>query len=201
MEKWKTQSRFSTFPPPRFLFTKAKHKPRAGYRPRPRTSPLQPTTSTNSVTFPIEATRRGVLIVAEHFCAELCIGLVEGYVAAKAGKQITDEPSEHIDYIFEKGSLGAGRVQTAFEEYYWGMERLWCRDFDQETKDAAELHAADIMAYEICKNLTDLYSGKTTLRHPLKKLISDVPHIMVGPGGAELAEMDRDLKIIQGGTD
>jgi hypothetical protein len=35
MEKWKTKSRFSTFPPPRFPSLKTKTPHRAGYRPPP----------------------------------------------------------------------------------------------------------------------------------------------------------------------
>ena len=70
---------------------------------------------------------------------------------------------------------------------------LWYRQFDQETKSAAELHSADILAYEIGKNFTDLLNGKTSLRHPLKTLIVGIPHIMIGPDRPDLAKIDNDL--------
>lgn len=130
------------------------------------------------------------------FCASMCIGLVEAYMVARGNRAAIDEPTEHIQYVFEKGSRGAGYVQAAFEEYYWGTDRLWCRDFDQETKDSAELHVADILAYETRKNLTELLSGtRTTLRHPFKTLLLGVPHAILGPDGAELAEIDQELRL------
>ena len=36
LQKWKTKTRFSTFPPPRLPFMKRGNHQRAGYRPRPR---------------------------------------------------------------------------------------------------------------------------------------------------------------------
>ena len=69
MEKWKTKSRFSTFPPPRFpLFQTKQIQQRAGYRPPPerRSAPPHPATSTNSVTFSREATRQGKVVDAGH---------------------------------------------------------------------------------------------------------------------------------------
>jgi hypothetical protein len=129
-------------------------------------------------------------------CAEMCVGLVEFYMAARANRAAIDQPTEHLEYVFEKGSKGAGHVQTAFEEYYWGTDRLWCRDFSQETKDSAELHVADILAYEMRKNMVELLSGqRTTLRHPLKTLMLGVPHIIMGLDGPELAEMDETLRL------
>jgi hypothetical protein len=127
------------------------------------------------------------------FCAEMCVNLVEEYVAAKANRTLADEPTESIDYVFEKGSQGAGRVQTAFEEYFWQIDRSWCRGFSHENKRSSELHAADIMAYETCKNIKDIQAGKSTLRHPFKTLLLGVPHTIFGPDAGELEQISRDL--------
>ena len=128
------------------------------------------------------------------FCAEMCIGLVEAYVARRAGRQFTDEPSEYINYVFEKGSLGAGHVHAAFEGFYWKMDRLWYREFTEEDKEAPELHAADILAYETRKNLSDLDLGKTSLRHPFQTLILGIPHFILGPDGPDIARIDEALR-------
>jgi hypothetical protein len=129
------------------------------------------------------------------FCAEMCIGLVEAYTAQRAGRNLKDEPSEHIDYVFEKGSPGAGRVHAAFEGFYWNIDRLWCRKFDTEDKGAAELHAADILAYETVKNFKDMDLGKTTIRHPFETLIFGIPHFILGPDGADIAAIDEQLRM------
>ena len=128
------------------------------------------------------------------FCAEMCIGLVEAYAAKRAGRQFTDEPSEYINYVFEKGSLGAGHVHAAFEGFYWKMDRLLYREFTQENKEAAELHAADILAYETRKNLSDLDLGKTSLRYPFNTLILGIPHFIFGPDGPDIARIDEELR-------
>jgi hypothetical protein len=66
MEKWKTKARFPTFPPPRFPSSNIKERNSGQHRHRPwrRSTPPQPTSS-NWVTLFIEATRAGVLIVAD----------------------------------------------------------------------------------------------------------------------------------------
>ncbi len=74
------------------------------------------------------------------------------------------------------------------------MDRLWCRDFDSEDKRAAELHAADILAYETVKNYKDLDLGKTSIRYPFETLIFGIPHFIVGPDGAEIAAIDEQLR-------
>src|ERR1022692_572372 len=53
------------------------------------------------------------------FCAEMCIGITEQYIAKVEGRALMDRPRSAIHYIFESGTHGAGKVQTAFEEY-WG---------------------------------------------------------------------------------
>ena len=61
MEKWKTKTRFPTFPPPRVPPSKSKNATAGGLSPPARgCAPrhLNSTTSSNSVTFPREATRR-----------------------------------------------------------------------------------------------------------------------------------------------
>jgi len=127
------------------------------------------------------------------YCAEMAIGLVEGYLALKAERQVWDEFNEYVTYVFEKGSLGAGYVHRAFEAY-WGPNRHWLRTFgDPETKQSAELHAADILAYEVCKNFKDVLAGKTTLRHPFTTLVHGVPHFMLAPDGPEIAAMEQAI--------
>jgi len=127
-------------------------------------------------------------------CAQMCVGLVEAYVAKRANRTVPDQPTEYIDYVFERGSVGAGHVHAAFEEWFGGMDRLWYREFRQETKDSSELHAADVLAYETCKLLRDVLDGKTYVRHPFRTLIAGIPHMIFGPDGSDLAKMDKILR-------
>src|SRR5215831_4669998 len=69
MEKWKTKGRFLTFPPPRVHISKNQnHGGEAIASPAVRVAlrAAAATTSISSVTFLGEATRPGILIVADH---------------------------------------------------------------------------------------------------------------------------------------
>jgi hypothetical protein len=104
-----------------------------------------------------------------------------------------DRPRSAIHYIFESGTHGAGKVQTAFEEY-WGDPYVWYREFCFWDKNDVQLHAADILAYEACKQLRDVAAGKSNLRHPYETLIYGVPHYFVEPRGTQLVDIDEDLR-------
>ncbi len=126
--------------------------------------------------------------------AQLCVSLVEHYVALNAGRDIADPPQEFIEYVFERGSQSPGRAHAAFEEWWFAANKAESRDFSQEDKGSEELHAADILAYEVRKNFTDILHGKPTLRYPLRTLWFGMPHWICAPDAAELADMDRMLQ-------
>ena len=126
------------------------------------------------------------------FCGEMCVGLVERYIAERESRDLLDLPKSEIDYVFESGTHAAGKVQTAFEEY-WGDPYVWHRHFRFEDKNVLELHAADILAYEACKNRRDAAAGKSTLRHPYSTLIYGIPHHFLEPRREQLLEINAEL--------
>lgn len=83
-----------------------------------------------------------------------------------------------IDYVFEAGAVGAGQIQNTFNanlEDPGQRDRLHLASLTFRTRaEAPALQAADMVAYEVYREMQRLISGVRSRRYPLRAL-SQVP--------------------------
>lgn len=116
------------------------------------------------------------------YCAQFVIAMMECYLQCR-------NASHRLVWItFEKGTKGLGKLQDACEEQFEHFSMN--REFSRADKRCLPLHAADVIAYESRK----LYASLERVRYPIKQLVHNIPHWIMGLDGCELAQLDSVLK-------